>query len=87
MTKKVLYTATVDHGCVLSDFVHLRPGVNLGSQVSVGVKGWLGVGATVINNININGEVLVGAGGVAVRDLAQLTIYSGALDVSMGRIL
>lgn len=69
--------ATVDHECVLSDFVHLSPGVNLGGQVSIGSRSWIGIGATVINNIDITGDVLVGAGGVVVRDLVQPGTYVG----------
>lgn len=69
--------ATIDHECAISDFVHLGPGSNLGGQVRVGLRSWIAINAAVINNIDVTNDVIVGAGGMVVRDIAQSGTYVG----------
>jgi sugar O-acyltransferase (sialic acid O-acetyltransferase NeuD family) len=61
--------ATVDHDCSLADAVHLSPGVNLGGTVAIGPYSWVGIGATVINNVSVGSGVIVGAGAVVINDI------------------
>jgi len=66
----ILNTAcSVDHDCVISDCVHISPGVHLAGGVKVGLKSWIGIGATVIELVNIGQNVIVGAGGVVVGNI------------------
>ena len=61
--------ATVDHDCVISDGVHLSPGVHLGGEVTVGDSSWLGIGAVVVNRVNIGRNVVIGAGASVLDDI------------------
>jgi sugar O-acyltransferase (sialic acid O-acetyltransferase NeuD family) len=62
-------SATVDHDCVLGDGVHLSPGVHLGGEVRIGNYSWLGIGTSVINQMFIGDNVIVGAGSVIVNHI------------------
>lgn len=61
--------ASVDHECVLEDFVHVSPGVTLCGQVNVGAGSWIGAGAVVIPGIKIGRGCTIGAGAVVIRDV------------------
>lgn len=61
--------STVDHDCLLSDFVHVSPGANLGGDVQVGQRSWLGIGCAVRQGISIGNDVVVGAGSVVVSQV------------------
>lgn len=69
--------ATVDHDCVLEDFVHISPGVHLSGSVRVGIGTWIGVGACVVNNIEICGGCVIGAGAVVVDSIDKAGTYIG----------
>ena len=61
--------ATVDHDCVLGEFVHVCPGAHLAGTVRVGARSMIGTGAAVIPGITIGRDCLVGAGAVVIRDM------------------
>ena len=61
--------ASVDHDCVLGDFVHVSPHATLCGNVSVGEGTWIGAGAVVIPGICIGKNCIIGAGSVVVKDL------------------
>lgn len=61
--------ASVDHDCVLEDFVHISPGVSLAGNVSVGEGTHIGIGASVIQGIKIGSHCTIGAGAVIIRDV------------------
>jgi acetyltransferase EpsM len=61
--------ATVDHDCVLEDFVHVSPGAQLAGNVYVGEGAHIGIGASVIPGIKIGKWSVVGAGAVVVNDV------------------
>ncbi|MEA4914552.1 MAG: acetyltransferase [Christensenella sp.] len=74
----ILNTAsTIDHDCIISDFVHLSPGVHISGTVGVGRGSWLGVGAVVSNNVNICGGCIIGAGAVVINNIDTAGIYVG----------
>ena len=61
--------SSVDHDCVISDYVHIAVGAHLCGTVNVGQDTLIGAGATVINNINIDDRCLIGAGAIVVKDI------------------
>ena len=61
--------ASIDHDCELADGVHLSPGVHLGGTVSIGIRSWLGIGSSVVNNIDIGSDVIVGAGAAVISNI------------------
>lgn len=62
-------SASVDHDCRLANAVHLSPGVHLSGDVTIGAASWLGTGSSVRNKIKIGRDVVVGVGGVVIRDV------------------
>nr|WP_280527538.1 acetyltransferase [Deinococcus humi] len=69
--------ATVDHDCILEDFVHVAPGVHLAGAVHLKEGVFLGVGGAVMPGITVGRWTTVGAGGVVVRSLTANTIAIG----------
>lgn len=69
--------ATVDHDCVLEDFVHISPGAHLAGTVFVGSRTWVGIGSVVSNNLSICSGCIIGAGAVVVRDIETAGTYVG----------
>lgn len=75
--------ASVDHDCVLEDFVHISPNVALAGDVIVGEGTHIGIGASVIQGITIGKWCTIGAGTVVIRDVPDGTTLVG----NPGRIL
>ena len=74
----IINTASIiDHECVISNFVHVSPGVKIGGQVKVGECSWLGIGSTIINNINIEKNVILGASSLLINTAKKNCIYKG----------
>lgn len=61
--------ASIDHDCVLEDFVHISPNVALAGDVDVGEGTHVGIGACVIQGIRIGRWCTIGAGTVVIRDV------------------
>ena len=69
--------ASVDHDCVVSDYVHVAVGSHLCGTVSIGENTWIGAGGTVSNNVSICAHCMIGAGAVVVRDIFEAGTYVG----------
>lgn len=69
--------AIVEHDNMIENFVHVSVGVKLGGSVHVGESTWVGIGATVNNNISICGGCIIGAGAVVVKDAKMKGTYIG----------
>ena len=69
--------AIIDHGCVIADGAHISPGVKLGGGARVGRATWVGIGATVINDVRIGDESMIGAGAVVVADIPDGVVAFG----------
>lgn len=61
--------ASIDHDCVLEDFVHISPNVALGGNVYVGEGTHVGIGVNVIQGITIGKWCTIGAGAVIISDV------------------
>lgn len=62
---------SIDHDCILRDYVHVSPGARLAGNVEVGCMSWIGIGACVRQSIRIGSCVIVGAGAAVVSDVAN----------------
>ncbi len=60
---------TVDHDCVLADGVHVSPGAHLAGSVQVGLFSWIGLGATVNQELHVGDNAVVGASAGVIEDL------------------
>ena len=69
--------SSVDHDCIVEDFVHISVGAHLAGTVSVGKGSWIAVGASVSNNVEICEGVMVGAGAVVIHDIREKGTYVG----------
>lgn len=67
----------VEHDCFIDDFVQISPNATLCGYVKCGKFSFIGAGSTIIPNINIKENVIVGAGSVVIRDLDSNTTNVG----------
>lgn len=70
--------SSIDHECVLDDYVHVSPGVHIAGTVIIGKSTWVGIGATIINNLNICKNCMIGAGGTVIKDIKEEGTYVGS---------
>lgn len=53
--------ATIDHDNQIGNFVHISPSAHLAGTVTIGDETWIGIGASISNNLNICGGCTIGA--------------------------
>lgn len=70
--------ATVDHDCKINDFVHISPGVKIAGAVDVGKRTWIGIGCSIINNLIICDDCIIGAGSTVIYDIKCSGTYVGS---------
>ena len=61
--------ASIDHECIIEDYVHISPQATLCGNVQVGEGAWIGAAAVVIPGVKIGKWCTVGAGSVVVEDV------------------
>lgn len=69
--------AVIEHDNVVENYAHISPNAALGGTVRIGELTHIGIGATVINNIDICGNCIVGAGAVVIRNITDGGTYVG----------
>ncbi|MCW1311250.1 MAG: acetyltransferase [Candidatus Parvarchaeota archaeon] len=69
--------SSIDHHNIIGDFVHIAPGVHTGGAVEIGEGTFVGIGASIINNIRIGKNVIVGAGSVVISDIPDNVVVVG----------
>jgi len=69
--------ASIDHDCVIEDFVHIAPNVTLCGGVRVGEGTLLGAGSVVLPSIKIGNWCVIGAGAVVNIDLPDYCVAVG----------
>ena len=69
--------ASVDHDCVIEDYVLVGVGAHVCGTVHIGQHTWIGAGATVIQGLNICSECMIGAGAVVIKDIENSGTYVG----------
>lgn len=65
----VYYGALISHDCTIDESVNVSPGACLAGGVTVGAKTLLGVNSTILPNIKLLGENIVGAGAVVTGNV------------------
>lgn len=70
-------SSVVEHDCKIEDGVHVSCNVSLGGTTCVGKHSLLGIGSTVINNISIGENVIIGAGAVVTKNIPPNCIAVG----------
>ena len=69
--------ASLDHDCLISNHVHVAPGVTISGGVCVGEGTHIGTGAIIIQGISIGENCLIGAGAVVVADVKDGMAVTG----------
>jgi len=69
--------ATIDHECILEDYVHISPNATLCGNVRVGEGTHIGAGAVVNPNISIGKWCVIGSGSVVIRNVPDHTKLVG----------
>lgn len=69
--------ASIDHECVIEDYVHISPHSTLCGNVHVGEGSWIGASSTIIPGVHIGKWSIVGAGSVVIRDIPDNVIAYG----------
>ena len=69
--------SSVDHDCILGDYVHIAVGSHLCGTVVVGSQTWVGAGAIVSNNISLWPSCMIGTGAVIVKNIDIAGTYTG----------
>ena len=67
----------VDHESMIGMATHICPGVRLAGHVVAESGAFVGIGATVVQNVRIGFEAIVGAGAVVVGDVEPMTTVVG----------
>lgn len=62
-------SSSVDHDCILEDFVHISPNVTLCGGVIVKEGSHIGAGSVIIPGIKIGKWCTIGAGAVIIKDV------------------
>ncbi len=70
-------SSSLDHDNNISDFASIAPGVHTGGWVVIGEYSALGIGATVIHNIQIGEHSVIGAGAAVVNNIPSNTVSVG----------
>ena len=70
--------ASIDHDCLIEDYVHIAPGVILCGNVEIGEGSLIGAGTTIIPGIKIGKWSIVGAGSVVVKDIPDRVMALGS---------
>lgn len=86
----VINTASsIDHDCILGDFIHIAPNATLCGGVVIGDETFIGAGALVLPQIKIGKRVTVGAGAVVTKNIpdgATVVGNPGKIITSHGAI-
>lgn len=69
--------AVIEHDCVVEDFVNISPKSAVAGHTRIGKKSFLGIGSTIINEITVGNEVVIGAGAVVIRDIPDSVMAAG----------
>ena len=74
--------ASVDHDCVIEDYVHVAPGSTLCGWVHVGECTLIGAGSVVLPNVKIGKNCIIGAGSVVTKDIPDdSTVYGNPAKI------
>jgi sugar O-acyltransferase (sialic acid O-acetyltransferase NeuD family) len=68
---------SVDHDCIIEDYVHIAPGAILCGTVHVGEGAFIGAGAVIIPGKKIGKWSVIGAGAVIVKDVPDGAVVVG----------
>lgn len=69
--------AVVDHDCHIGAFAHISPNASLAGNVHIDERVWVGIGSSIVQQVRIGRDVVVGAGAVVIIDVAESNTVVG----------
>lgn len=69
--------STIEHECVIEDFVHISPKASLAGNITVKKGAHIGIGACIIQGITVGENAVVGAGSVVLKDVPSNSVVVG----------
>ena len=75
--------ASVDHDCIIENFVHISPNSTICGNVKIGEGTHIGAAAIIVPNITIGKWCKIGAGAVIIKDIPDYSVVVG----NPGRII
>lgn len=69
--------ASIDHECMIDDYVHISPNATLCGNVRVGEGVWIGANATIIQGVKLGKWCMIGAGAVVIKDVPARAVVAG----------
>lgn len=70
-------SASIDHDCVVDDFVHIAPKATLCGNIRVGEATLIGAGSVVAPNLTIGKNCMIAAGSVITKNIPDNAIVRG----------
>ncbi len=70
-------TSTVGHDCQIGDYFTTAPGTNISGICTIGDNVYFGTNSSVRQGISICQDVVIGMGGVVVKNITESGIYVG----------
>ncbi len=70
-------SCSVDHECILGDYVHIAPGAVLCGNVEVGDYSFVGANSVIKQGVTIGKNVIIGAGSVILKDIPDNSVVVG----------
>ena len=64
-------SSSLDHDNILENYVHISPGSHLAGTVKVCEGTWICAGVTIINNITIGKNNIIGAGATVIKNIKE----------------
>lgn len=75
--------STIEHDCVIEDFVHISPKAALAGNITVKKGAHIGLGANILQGVTIGEFASIGAGTVVLNDVPAYAVVVG----NPGRII
>lgn len=70
-------SSSIDHECLIGNYVHIAPGAVLCGNVKVGDYSFIGANCVIKQGVCIGKNVIVGAGSVVIKDVKDNSIIAG----------
>lgn len=61
--------AIIEHDCIVGDFTNICPKVAMAGHAQISKKSFIGTSCTIIDDIRVGENVIIGAGSVVIRDI------------------
>ncbi|MDN3676703.1 acetyltransferase [Flavobacterium paronense] len=73
----VYYNSIITHDCIVGDFVEISPGVILLGRSTIGSYSQIGANTTILPDIKVGKNVIIGSGSVVTKDLPDNCVAVG----------